>query len=242
MSLEFELVLPCYNEAKSIEACLQRAIKAAREAGFDSSQFQLVLVENGSSDDSSIILDSLKSTELGAWFRKVTVTVNDGYGNGIWQGLKTSTAPFLGWSHADQQCDPADAFVALSILKKQEKLKTLVKGSRQGRNWKDAAISRVFEGIATLVLRTPLFEINAQPKVFPRILLKEIHTPPKDFAFDLYVLYRARRSKFQFHTVIVNFPPRLHGLSNWASSFRSRIKTILKMFAYIFRLSVKGHT
>ena len=47
----------------------------------------------------------------------MTVEVNQGYGYGLWQGLQASTAEYVGWSHADLQCDPNDAFRALQMIK-----------------------------------------------------------------------------------------------------------------------------
>ncbi len=234
--LEFELVLPCYNEGDSIEALLKRACAAAESAGYDSTRFQLVLVDNGSRDHSQSVFQKLKTSELGSWFRSVHVEVNQGYGFGLSTGLKTATAKYVAWSHADQQCDPKDAFKALDVLKSSDP-KTLVKGVRFGRNWKDVCVSRVFEFFARLFLGLKVYEVNAQPKVFPKELLKEIKNPPKTFAFDLYVLYVAARAGYQTKTIDVLFPPRVHGVSRWASTFIGRYKTIWGMLKYMRTLS-----
>ena len=235
--LEFQLVLPCYNESKSLEFLLRRAVTAAKEAGFDSNRFQLVLVENGSRDNSQEILAQLEKSELGSWMSKVIVTKNLGYGYGVLQGLKSTTAPVVGWSHADQQCDPKDAFSALSVLREIQSNKVLVKGVRSGRNWKDKWVTHIFETLAFFILGLKTKELNAQPKVFHRQLLECLVDPPNNFAFDLYVLYCALKENYQIKTIPVLFPPRVHGVSNWASNFFSRYKTILGMVKYMFQLS-----
>jgi glycosyltransferase involved in cell wall biosynthesis len=232
-NLEFELVLPCYNESQSLEKLIRRAKEAAEASNYSSNQFKLVLVENGSKDHSRQVLSDLEKSELGRWFRVVLVDVNQGYGFGLASGLKTTTARFIGWSHADQQCDPKDAFLALSRIKISRHEKLLVKGVRSGRNWKDRVVSRVFEAFAWIFLGMKLYEINAQPKVFPRVLWNEIKNPPLNFAFDLYVLYRATKASYRFETIEVLFPPRIHGMSNWASNFFGRYKTILGMIRYM---------
>jgi len=234
--LEFELVLPCYNESKSLGALIERAVGAARAAGHTPDQFRLVLVENGSKDDSRLALEKLSQGEWRDWFRVVPVTVNQGYGFGLWSGLKTTTAKYVGWSHADQQCDPKDAFKALQLVKADGAPKVLVKGTRSGRNWKDRVVSFVFMVIARLLLRFRFTEINAQPKVFPRELLKEITDPPFTFAFDLYVLFRAMKAGYVVREIPVLFPPRVHGVSNWAATFWGRHKTILGMIRYMWEL------
>ncbi|MGQ0508219.1 MAG: glycosyltransferase family 2 protein [Myxococcaceae bacterium] len=234
---EFELVLPCYNEGKSLETILRRAAEAAEAAGFTPKTFQLVLVENGSADNSREVLGQLKETPYGKWFRWVPVDVNQGYGHGVYTGLKVTSAPFIGWSHADQQCDPKDAFRALALVRLAPQEKTLVKGTRVGRNWKDQAVSRTFETLARAILGMSVWEVNAQPKVFPRALLDTLDDPPKSFAFDLYTLFRARRDGYTFETITVQFPPRVHGVSNWAATFAGRYKTILGMVRYMVTLA-----
>lgn len=235
--MEFELILPCYNEAKSLSDIIVRAVKSAEKYCFTPESFKLVLVENGSKDNSREVLQQLSKSELGKWFRVVYVDVNQGYGFGLWSGLKTSQAKIVGWSHADQQCDPENAFFAHKLLTEQKDKKLVIKGKRFGRDWKDKSVSFVFEWLATLILGRRLHEINAQPKVFYRELLNEIKSPPKDFAFDIYVLYCALKSGHHLQSIPVLFPPRVHGVSNWAGTFLGRYNTIKNMVKYILFLA-----
>ena len=236
---EFELVLPCYNESKSLQILIERTVNAAKQAGYDSTSFQLVIVENGSLDNSTEVLLQLEKTELAPWFRKVIIAKNQGYGYGVFQGLKNTQAPIIGWSHADQQCDPKDAFIAINKLKASGLSNILVKGERTGRNWKDQTVSTVFETLAFLILGIKIRELNAQPKIFSRELLEKLPTPPPNFAFDLYVLFCALKNRYTLQTIPVLFPPRIHGVSNWASNFAGRYKTIWGMVKYMYQLSLR---
>ena len=237
MSLKFELVVPAYNEAANLEDVVSRAAEAAKSAGFKENEFQLVVVENGSSDNSQEVLAQLKlRPHLSPWFRSVKVTANKGYGFGIWSGLQTVTAPVIGWSHADQQCDPADAMkAALIVLNSPRPI--FVKGVRSGRHWKDRLVSQVFEIFSRLILGLKVNELNAQPKVFRKELLAQFDTPPNTFAFDLFGLYVAQKHGYTFQTIPVLFPSRIYGTSNWASNLLSRYKTILNMIRYMFDLA-----
>ncbi len=234
--MKFELVLPCYNESQSLEKLVRRAKSAALACGFQEGEFRLVMVENGSRDSSKKVFEDLeKNSELQPWFKMVPVEVNQGYGFGVISGLQATIAPVIGWSHADQQCDPADALKAYSILMESKKLnkEVIVKGVREGRNWKDKIVSRVFEFLAKIFLGINVYEMNAQPKVFDRVLLTKLKEPPKTFAFDLYVLYHAQKMNLEIKSVPVLFPPRIHGLSNWSANFFSRYKTIIGIIQYM---------
>lgn len=233
----FELVVPAYNEAKNLELIIQRFCEAAGALKLNSEEVQLVVVNNGSRDDSAQVLEQLlQKSEVRQWVRPVDVPINQGYGYGVMTGLKSCTADIIGWTHADMQCDPKDALKAFLYLKNHQKDKTLVKGVRFGRSLKEVFVSRVFEFIASVLFFRLFYEINAQPKVFSRSLMAQLKSPPKDFAFDFYVLYQASKAGFSTYTIPVQFPPRLHGVSNWAGHFFSRYKTIFKMIFYLFKL------
>ncbi len=234
----FQIVLPCYNEEKSIEVILNRALAAAKKSGFTSENFKLVLVENGSKDESLKVMKLFKEKpEYCDWFEIVIVPVNQGYGFGILQGLKQTTSEFIGWSHADQQCAPEDYFKAFHDLQNSSQpKKTLVKGLRRGRSFQEKMVTRVFESLATVLLGQRFHEVNAQPKVFHRSLLDFCPSPPTDFAFDLYFLYQAMKKGFEIKSISVDFPARVHGLSNWASSLKSRRRHIENMIKYILKL------
>ena len=169
--------------------------------------------------------------------RCVTITKNRGYGDGIFTGLKAAKGRTLAWSHADMQTDPRDvfrAFAAYARAAAPERL--IVKGRRHGRRFADRLISRGMEIVALFFLRTWLTEINAQPKVFDARLLDCLKDPPVDFNFDVYVLYEARRHGWRQATIDVDFPPRRHGQSNWAATWRSKTRTILRSVRYMFHL------
>lgn len=236
MVAEFELVLPAYNEEKSLPNLLQRAVQAAESHGTTPGRFQLVVVNNGSTDDSAAVLAWLKTSDLGSWFRTVNVPANTGYGAGVLAGLQATAAPVIGWSHADLQCDPGDAFRALALLRERGEKKVFVKGRRYGRRLRDRIVTAIFGLFARVLLNLRVAEINAQPKVFHRDLLPSLAGAPRDFAFDLYALYRARRSGLAIDTVDVHFPPRIHGASRWAATFLSRYKTIGRMILFMWRL------
>ncbi|MCB0415147.1 MAG: glycosyltransferase family 2 protein, partial [Bdellovibrionales bacterium] len=215
------LVLPCYNEELSLPQLVNRAIVCARKRKMAPSQFRLILVENGSSDNSLKVMEELKEKEDGAYIDIVKVFPNEGYGNGIFRGLKITNTDFVAWTHADEQCDPEDVFLAWEKLQQEDEL-TIFKGKREGRAFSEKFVSRGFEWVARVILSIKLSEINAQPKVFPRKLIAELNNPPKDFAFDLYVLLRGLNKGYTIKEIEVLFPPRVHGESNWSSTFSSK--------------------
>src|SRR5690606_24056865 len=138
-------VLPCFNEAEGLEGLVAHIALTAEERGYGPERFRVVLVDNGSTDDTPWLLRRLSHPPCGADFRTITLPQNRGYGGGLLAGLQSTTAPIVGYSHANLQCDPTDAFRALRLQQSQG---GLVKGERHERALSEVFVSRAFEFLA----------------------------------------------------------------------------------------------
>ena len=232
MSIRLSIVLPCYNEAENLPLLLQSYQQAWQDL-----PAELILVNNGSTDNSAEVLArELKKPEL-SFARTVEVKQNQGYGYGIFTGLQAAKGEFIGYSHADMQCSPADVFAAYHKLVSQaDPSRVLVKGKRQQRELSASLVTNGMALIASVVLATKLTDVNAQPKLFHHSHLQRLTQPPNGFQFDLYVLYQARRAGLRIETIPVFFGERVHGESKWAANIFSRYRTIWAMIVYIFSL------
>lgn len=234
--IRFSIVLPCYNEAENLPLLLQGYRQVWQDL-----PAELILVDNGSTDRTPDVLKVELSRPEFSFARMVRVERNRGYGHGIFTGLQSARGEFVGFSHADMQCGPADLFTAYhALIREANPAGALVKGRRSGRELGAQLVTSTMSVIASSVLLMRLTDINAQPKVFHRGHLERLTEPPDGFQFDLYVLYKARRAGMKLLTIPVEFGRRAHGQSKWALSFFSRYKTILATIRYIFRLRLGG--
>jgi glycosyltransferase involved in cell wall biosynthesis len=125
----FTVVMPCYNESKNIPLILSRFEKITAN---DNSQVELLLVDNGSTDDSPATLAS--QLPQFSFARSLRVPVNQGYGFGILEGLRACQSDYIGWTHADMQTDPSDIVKAIDLIKQANYPRDIyVKGLRRGR-------------------------------------------------------------------------------------------------------------
>ncbi len=233
-AIKLSIVLPCYNEGEGLVELLEgyRAVWRDLPA-------ELILVDNGSTDQSAEILHRELAKTENSFARTVKVEKNRGYGHGIYTGLQAAQGEFLAWSHADMQCNPADVFAAYDqLINASHSKKTIVKGQRARRELGAEIVTKGMSIFATLVLCRWLTDINAQPKVFHSSLMERLPYPPDGFPFDVYVLYQAKRAGWSLLTIPVVFGVRKHGESKWAFSFVSRWKTILRMMRYIISLRI----
>ncbi|MEI2654312.1 MAG: glycosyltransferase [Microthrixaceae bacterium] len=232
------IVVPCYNEAPNLPRLVERF--GALRGGDDA--WELVLVDNGSTDGSAEVLRRIADGPGMAWLRVVTVAPpNVGYGHGIVTGLRAARGSLLAWTHADGQTPPADALRALDLLAASPAPeRTFVKGRRRGRPWRDALFTAAMQSAARALLRVDLADINAQPKAFHRALLELAVDPPVDLSLDLYFFYLATRRGFAVRTFDVRFGARSHGASKWAFSWRSKARAVARALRYMRALSRAG--
>jgi len=235
MNTKLSVVIPCYNEEKNLPYIVAKLRAILRDKAHE--ECEVILVDNGSTDDSAqVFTELLEGIEEN--IRVVKVDKNQGYGYGILYGLQQATGDFLAWTHADLQTDPADVFKALDIYLLATKRPVLVKGYRKNRKLSEAFFSWCMGLISSVFLKARLTEINAQPKLFHRDFYAAIvKDAPYDFSLDLYFLFKAKKQG-----LIIDFPvfflPRLYGEAKGGSgsSLKTRIKLIKRTLKYIGEL------
>lgn len=230
--MKLSIVVPCYNEEENIPLLLERFNEVVQ--GKD---MEVILVDNGSTDNSARVLEELLPRY--AFARTVTVEVNQGYGYGILQGLKECRGEYIGCTHADMQTDPADIVKALEITEREKGL-VFVKGNRKGRPLFDVFFTFGMSLFETCYLHEKLYDINAQPNIFPKVFYKEWNEPPYDFSLDLYALYMARKKGLKVMRFPVMFPERIHGESKWNTGLASKWKFIKRTVEFSVKLKKSG--
>jgi glycosyltransferase involved in cell wall biosynthesis len=229
--MRFSLIIPCYNEAANLPLLLDRCKNLAAMP-----DVEVLLVDNGSTDNTSEVLEKLLAKYPGC--RSIRVEENQGYGFGIVSGLKAARGQILGWTHADMQTDPQDALIGLEFFEKHGS-DIFVKGRRHGRPFMDIVFTVGMSVFETFLLARPMWDINAQPTMFSRRFFESWAAPPNDFSLDLYSYYQAQSQGLTVHKFPVRFGERAHGVSHWNVNWAAKKKFIVRTIAFSFKLKTK---
>ena len=162
--MKFSLVIPCYNEADSLEILISRCKRLIQKI-----DCEVILVDNGSTDKTSKILDKTLANCKNIY--SVKVKKNIGYGHGILTGLKITKGDIIGWTHADLQTDPIDCLNGIKLLENSNS-KIFLKGKRYGRPFFDVFFTIGMTIFETILLGKFMNDINAQPTLFSRELFE----------------------------------------------------------------------
>jgi glycosyltransferase involved in cell wall biosynthesis len=95
--LRVSVILPCLNEAETMETCVTKALTTLRRLGL---RGEVVVVDNGSTDDSVAI-----ATRCGA---RVVHENRRGYGSALMRGADEARAPYIIMADADDSYDLTD--------------------------------------------------------------------------------------------------------------------------------------
>jgi glycosyltransferase involved in cell wall biosynthesis len=231
------IIIPCYNESANLPTLAQKCVELLKS----NSDVEIILVDNGSKDDSKSILNNLININSDVNLKTVHVETNIGYGFGILSGLNAASGEVLCWTHADLQTDIFDCVKAFNIWNVEKKDFTLVKGKRRGRGLFDVFFTFSMQVYVFIKLHVMLNDINGQPKLFSKKFFELIKTDaPNDFSLDLYFLFKASKIG-----KIVEFPvyfsQRLAGEAKGGSgNLNLKLKLTKRTLSFINDISKKS--
>ena len=224
------IIIPCYNERANLPLLLDQCAKA-----YTRPDIEVILVDNGSIDETASYL--AQSLTEHAFARSIRVPVNRGYGHGIIAGLREAKGDVLSWTHADMQTNPGDVLRGLALFERaRDPTRIFVKGLRYGRPIGDGLFTTGMSAFETVLLCTPMRDINAQPTMFPQSFFTQWQNPPDDFSLDLYAYFMAHREGLEIKRFPVLFGKRASGMSHWNISPSAKYKFIRRTIQYSLKL------
>ena len=198
------MVMPAFNEGEVIRHVVGRSRAALRELTDD---FEIVVVDDGSHDDTGPILDELADEQV----RVIHFTEHRGYGSALQAGAEAAVHPLVAFMDSDDQFDPLDLRHLLPLSAEAE----AVVGYRAVR--RDGALrllaSRGYNLLVSRVLGIAFRDVNCAFKLFHRDVLSGWRLSSGGYAIGVEMLARAQRAGCRVREVPVSHYPRRTGRS-----------------------------
>jgi glycosyltransferase involved in cell wall biosynthesis len=182
---EVSVVMPCLNEADTLEDCLRKALTALAEHGIDG---EVIVADNGSTDGSQAIAERLG-------VRLVPVE-RRGYGSALMGGIDAARGRFVIMGDAD------DSYDWLELPKFVDKLREgydLVQGCRLERGG-----GRVLPGAMPVLHRrwgNPMF--SAMARTWFRAPINDVYCGLRGFTKEHYSTLNQRCTGMEFATEMI---------------------------------------
>jgi len=208
---DLSLVMPCFNEEEALPSTARDQLETFARAGV---RLQLVLVDNGSTDETGAIIDGLVADGLPV--KKVAHTENQGYGGGILSGLRACDAAIIGYLCADGQVSAEDTLMVHRLIQGRED-RVLAKVRRRFRqdSFKRKLISIGYNGLMQgLYGGLGAIDINGSPKLFSRAVFDRMRLMSADWFLDPEIIVKAHYLGLRIIEIDVEGYARQGGASN----------------------------
>lgn len=208
-NFKLSVIIPCYNEKKTIQAILKKIIESLNNYKID--DYEIIIVDDSSDDGTKELLDEIKNKEKMIIFFHET---NLGKGAAIQTAIQHITGDITIIQDADLEYDPYDYNKLL--LPFFETNADVVYGSRFLGGGKYTRIHFFWHYLANKILtffcnsliNLNLTDMETGYKVFKSSILKNITLQEKTFAFEPEITIKLSKKKCKFYEVPITYNGR----------------------------------
>ncbi len=224
------IFFPCLNDWQSLSFLIPKALQAAREFTKD---IEIIIVDDGSSDDSFEKLQKLKKNyPLKIIAHKKTL----GYGVALIDGFKASTKEWVFYTDGDWQYDPSELS---KLVEKLTDTTDVVNGYKINRS--DPIIRRFAGDLYNFFLHhvfpIPVYDIDCDFRLIKRSALQKINLNSKSGSICLELILKLSRANASFAQAGVHHYKRPYGNSkffnfkNILETFRDNLRLFLEFYS-----------
>jgi len=215
---------PCYNEKDSICALTEKAITVAGEICGD---YEVILIDDGSSDGTAELADQL--AEKYPAVRVIHHPVNKGYGAALQSGFRAAAKDYVFYTDGDGQFDLGELPVLVPLIAHCD----IVSGYRINRQ--EGMLRKVnafcWNQLVCFLFGLELRDIDCAFKLYKRKIFDNVEMYSTGALIDTEILARAIRKGYTISQIGVHHYPRTAGQSTGAN-----FKVILCAFRELFKL------
>ena len=215
---------PCYNEKDSVWSMTEKALSVA---GTLCDDFEVILVDDGSTDGTAGLID-----ELVAQYSNVRVvhhSQNQGYGAALQSGFRAAAKDYVFYTDGDGQFDLGELPVLTPLIAHCD----IVSGYRINRQ--DGILRKLnafcWNRLVCFLFGLKLRDIDCAFKLYKRELFDTIEMHSTGALIDTEILARAIRKGYTISQIGVHHYPRMAGQQTGAN-----VKVIFRAFKELFKL------
>ena len=200
---------PAYNDQHTIETIVRTAADEMRKVTND---FEVLVVDDGSKDETGKILDRL-AAEL-PFVRVIHHEHNLGYGAALISGFTNAKKDLIFYTDGDGQYDVREMHNLLAQLKPAVDLVNGYK-VRRADPWYRVWIGEVYRQAMRLVFRLQIRDVDCDFRLFRRYVFETISLESRSGVICVEMAKKFERAGFRMVEVPVSHYPRMHGRSEF---------------------------
>ena len=244
MNDKLTVVIPAFNEAKTIESTVNEVTSFLTGKGYS---YEVIIVDDGSKDDTLDIVKRYKTVNSNGNIKILENISNRGKGYAVRNGIMQATGDYILFMDADNS---TRIFELERMLPGFKDGYDIVIGSRRLKNIPgDIVISQpsyrhilgeIYIFLSRLFFKIGVRDYNCGFKMFRNDVAMKIFSKQRmnDWSFDLETLFLAEKYNFKIKELPVNWKhcegskvrPILDGIKSFISLFKIKVNDISKKY------------
>jgi glycosyltransferase involved in cell wall biosynthesis len=224
---------PAYNDSGTIASLVIKAIAVAGELTPD---FEVIVVNDGSGDDTARILEELVRV-YPDHFRVVHHVKNRGYGGALRSGFAAASKEFVFYTDGDAQYDPAEMRVLWQTMHEDVDWVNGWKISRADPLHR-IIIGRMYHHTVKLLFGLKVRDVDCDFRLMRRRIFDVVHLEKDSGVICLEMMKKFQDAGFKVAETPVHHYHRAHGKSqffNFPRIFRTAIDVFKLWWALVIR-------
>ncbi len=208
-TVTLSVVIPCYNEASTLQECVRRVLRIASEA----LHLEIIIVDDASTDRSLTIADALSRAHPNV--KVLRQGVNQGKGAALRAGFAEATGDFVSVQDADLEYDPEDLKRLLEPLLRGDA--DVVIGSRFLSTGAHRVLyfwhymgNRLLTSLSNMFTDLNLTDMETCYKVFRREVIQGIEIRENRFGFEPEIVAKVAHMRLRIYEMGISYYGRTY--------------------------------
>ena len=218
------LFYPMYNEIGHIESMTSKALSVLEQLTDD---FELLIIDDGSSDGSEKIADAFAQRD--SRIRVIHHAGNKGYGQALRTGFANASKDIVVYTDCDEPVDLNRLIEAVPHMAHND----MVIGYRLSRceGWRRFVYSKGYNFLVSVLFGVHVRDINFSFKLIRHSALQKLRLSAGSAFIDGELLAEAALNRLTIHEMPIEYQLRKYGVSNF-NNLRAATYTFEEIGAY----------
>ena len=213
MRPSISLVVPVFNEEENLAHAVDLASRALIEL---TSQYEIILVDDASTDRTAEIIRALASAD--PHLRAIRHEHNQKLGGTLRDGFAAASLELVLYMDADLPFDPMEIRRAISAMEvTRADMIAAYRFDRTGEGLRRAIYSYVYNGIIGVLFGWPHRDINFAFKLMRREILEAVELRSEGSLISAELITKAKNLGFTVQQIGLDYFPRTRGRSTLSS-------------------------
>lgn len=224
---------PCYNDGGTIATMIIRGMQAAKTVTDD---FEILVINDGSEDDSALILEEMARIYAGQ-LRVIQEPRPSGYGGVLRRGFASAKKEWIFYTDGDAQYDPRELSVLVDLLDADTDLVNGYKIKRRDpihRIW----IGLAYQYFVKLAFGLTIRDVDCDFRLIRRSIFDSVVLESRSGTITFEMVKKIQDAGFRLREAPVHHYYRQYGVSQFFN-IRRVVRTLVDLIRWWWRLVIR---